>query len=331
MRDAARGGIQRRQRPPFDSARLLLAVRAASRGLLWLAWASAALGETFAQPGSLDGSPPRVVGGAFAYAAQPGDSLTSVGARFGVDVATLARANGLPADARLALAQTLRVANPHLVPPLTAKDAIVLNIPQRMLFQARAGELLGAYPIAAGRPSWRTPRGQFEIDGREIDKTWIVPRSIQEEMAREGKPVRTQVPPGPENPLGRHWLGLSRTSCGIHGTIAPTSIFSLRTHGCVRLHPNDIAEVFERAALGDSVRIVYEPLLLAALPGGRVCLESHRDAYGLAPPSEETLTRQIEESEVGEIIDLSEAQRAAAACAGIAVDVTRGARGEPCV
>ena len=273
---------------------------------------------------------PSVVGGTFAYTAQSGDSLTSVGARFGVDVATLARENGLAPTARLALGQALRVSNPHLVPAVTADDRLVVNVPQRMLFQGGGGELLGGYPIAAGRPSWRTPRGEFEIGERATDKAWIVPPSIQEEMRREGKPVMKIVPPGPQNPLGRHWLGLAHTSCGIHGTNAPTSIFGLRTHGCIRLHPDDIATVYERSSVGDAVRIVYEPVLFAALADGRVCLEVHRDAYGLAPPAEDTLARRVAEEGARERVDAARARDVLAARAGIALDVTRGGAGGPC-
>jgi L,D-transpeptidase ErfK/SrfK len=293
-------------------------------GCAALAGASAAL-EARSAPSGV-----RIVGGAFDYAARPGDSLTSIGARFGVEVTTLARGNGVPANARLTLGQVLHVVNPHLVPPITAEDAIVVNVPQRMLFEARAGELLGAYPVAADRPTWRTPLGEFSIDERVTDKTWIVPRSIQEEMRREGKRVLTRVPPGPDNPLGRHWLGLSDSSCGIHGTNAPTSIFSLRTHGCIRLHPDDIAVVFERVAVGDRVRIVYEPVLLAALSDGRVCLEAHRNAYALGLAATESLARQVEAEDAARRIDFDKALEALAARDGIAVDVSLGSAGGPC-
>jgi L,D-transpeptidase ErfK/SrfK len=299
-------------------AALLLHATAASAGATEPGGAEPAMRDT------------RRVGGAAEVRAQAGDSLTGIGARHGVDVAVLARANGLSPNAKLALGQALRVVNPHLVPAVTAEDDLVVNIPQRMLFQVRAGEPIGAYPIAAGRPSWRTPRGTFAIDERATDKTWVVPASIQEEMRLEGKPVRTAVPPGPDNPLGRHWLGLARTSCGIHGTNAPASIYSLRTHGCIRLHPDDIAAVFERAALGDRARLIYEPVLLAALPDGRVCLEAHRDAYGLAAPSEEALAQLAEREGAAERIDGALARDALGARDGIAMDVTQGSAGGPC-
>lgn len=304
--------------------------RAVAGCLIWLYAVAAAAAEPVAAPAPAALAAGRLVGGTFEVVAQRGDSLTLVGARFGVDVAVLARANGLRPDARLAVGQTLRGANPHVVPPVTAGDAVVVNVPQRMLFHLREGELLGAYPIAAGRPTWRTPRGEFAIDERATDKTWIVPASIQEEMRREGLPVRTEVPPGPENPLGHHWLGLSGTTCGIHGTNAPTSIYSLRTHGCIRLQPDHVADLFEGAAVGDRVRIVYEPVLLAALPGDRVCLEAHRDAYGIAPAPAETLARLAAAANVAAFIDPARAAEVLAAREGIAVDVTRGGDGGPC-
>lgn len=278
----------------------------------------------------------RVVGGAHDVEVRAGDSLSTVAARYGVDVAVLARRNGLAPNAPLVLGRALAIENPHVVPPLTEREPprgnlIVVNVPQRMLFWFRSGELAAAHPIAAGRPSWRTPLGDFEIDERVLDKTWIVPLSIQEEMRREGKPVKTLVPPGPDNPLGRHWLGLSRSSCGIHGTIAPASIYSLRTHGCIRLHPDDAAALFDEARIGDAVRVVYEPVLLARLPDGRVCLEAHRDAYRRAPDARAWLDGAGAEGDLAARIDLALAEAVLAARDGIARDVTRGASAGSCL
>ncbi|HEU4427444.1 MAG TPA: L,D-transpeptidase family protein [Myxococcota bacterium] len=276
-----------------------------------------------------------IVGGAHGYEARAGDSLTSVSARFGVDVVVLARANGLAPTASLALGQMLAIENPHIVPAIPDTDPphaslIVINVPQRMSFLFRDGRLELAFPIAAGRATWRTPIGEFEIDERVTDKTWIVPISIQEEMRREGRPVKAIVPPGPDNPLGRHWLGLSRSSCGIHGTIAPASIYSLRTHGCIRLHPDDAATLYEAVSVGDPVRIVYEPLLLAALPDGRVCLEAHRDVYRRAPDVGDWLRDTLARNLLARRVDSEFAARVIEARDGIARDVTTGSNGGSC-
>lgn len=219
-----------------------------------------------------------LTGSVFTYTVLPGDSLTGIGARFGMEPRLLARANGLSALALLKPGQTLEVDNRHIV-PAGLDDGILINLPQRMLYRFEAGELQAAYPIGVGKPDWPTPSGEFHVKSRERDKTWFVPPSIQREMLREGKEVREKVPPGPDNPLGHHWLGLSLPGFGIHGTIAPESIYHFQTHGCIRLHPDDAAELFEVARVGDAGILAYQPVLLYLSLEGRVFLEVHRDIY----------------------------------------------------
>jgi len=66
---------------------------------------------------------------------------------------------------------------------------------------------------------------------------------------------------------------------GIHGTNHPVSVYSYRTHGCVRLHPDDIEALFNDVDLNDSGVIEYYPLMLAKLDDGRVFVESEKDIY----------------------------------------------------
>jgi len=217
-------------------------------------------------------------GGMFVYEVGAGDSLTSVGARYGEDLSVLANDNGLKINSRLKLGILLLVDNQHVVPP-GYHDGLLINLPQRMLFHFKEGKLLAAYPIAVGKPSWPTPTGDFFVRTREQDKPWIVPRSIQAEMEAEGKVVLTKVPPGPDNPLGRYWLGLSLPGYGIHGTIAPSSIYKARSHGCMRMHPDDIEQLFNSVTVNEPGRIIYQPVLLAQLDDGSIYLEVHRDIY----------------------------------------------------
>jgi L,D-transpeptidase ErfK/SrfK len=207
--------------------------------------------------------------------------LSLIGARFGVESKVLARRNGLPPTARLEAGQVLEVDNRHIV-PVGTEDGVLINIPQRLLFYFEQGQLISWYPVGLGRSDWQTPLGSFYVLTKETEPVWDVPVSIQEEMRREGKKVRTKVPPGPTNPLGRYWLGLSGSSCGIHGTNAPASIYRFRTHGCIRLHPDDIADLFSRITIGTPVEIIYEPVLLARDEEGRVLLEVHPDVYARA-------------------------------------------------
>ena len=213
-----------------------------------------------------------------AHTVQTGDTLTSIGARAGADVRSLARLNGLAANARLAIGQQLVVDARHLVPPVP-DTRIVINIPQRMLFVFREGQLNAAYPVGLGRRTWQTFTGPFVLERLETEPTWDVPPSIQEEMRRSGQPVVQHVAPGPTNPLGRYWIGLDRPGFGIHGTNAPASIYQFLTHGCIRLHPDDIADLFGRVAVGMPGEIVYAPVMFTATSSGTVLIEAHPDVY----------------------------------------------------
>ncbi|MEQ1742824.1 MAG: L,D-transpeptidase family protein [Candidatus Nitrotoga sp.] len=222
--------------------------------------------------------PASLVGGQFEYAVQRGDSLTSISARFGIEQSVLARMNGIKKGATLQQDQLLQIDNRHIIPE-RLMDGILINLPQRMLYYFQAGKLMAHYPVGLGRPSWPTPMGNFNVINIQENKTWYLPKSIQEEMRREGKIVLTQVSPGPENPLGKHWIGLSLPEIGIHGTTAPASIYHFQSHGCIRLHPDDIAALFQQVCKNLPGKIIYVPVLLVRLKDGRIFLEVNRDIY----------------------------------------------------
>jgi L,D-transpeptidase ErfK/SrfK len=263
----------------------------------------------------------QIVGSEFLYTVTRGDSLTSVGSRFGVPVRVLAEQNGLGAASHLQTGQFLKIDNRHIVPALDGAK-IVVNIPQRMLFWNAADGAVQGFPVAAGRRTWKTPRGDFTIVMLETDPTWNVPTSIQEEMRKRGKRVLTRVPPSPENPLGKYWIGLSIPGVGIHGTNEPNSIYGLVTHGCMRLHPDDIAVLFPQVELGMAGRTLYEPVLVSRV-GNSVFVEVHPDAYALASdPLATVMERAIAEGYV-DMVNIPLLHGVIRKRDGIARDVTR--------
>jgi L,D-transpeptidase ErfK/SrfK len=258
---------------------------------LILAWLSVA-GAPGAQEGIVSAE---LSGRAGSHTVTTGETLSAIGSRYGVEWSTLVRDNGLDAPDVLDVDQVLRIDNRHVVPPAPFDTGILINVPQRMLFYFVGGRLLGAYPVAVGRIDWPTPQGAFQVTGLDRDPVWRVPPSIQEEMRREGRPVVQEVPPGPGNPLGAFRLRLSDPTYSIHGTDDPSSIYHFRSHGCIRLHPDDIAHLFGLVSVGTPVRIVYEPVLLAVLSDGSVFLEVHRDVYGVVPEPDSLAERLVRE------------------------------------
>ncbi|MGE5320468.1 MAG: L,D-transpeptidase family protein [Hyphomicrobiaceae bacterium] len=262
----------------------------------------------------------RVTGGDTEYSVKQGDFLIAIGARFGVAAELLARQNGIPWHAIIHPGQRLHIHNPHIV-PAAVDDGILINLPQKMLFNFSQGNLVSAYPIGLGKPSWPTPEGDFKIVTRQANKTWLVPKSIQEEMRREGKAVLEEVPPGPDNPLGAHWLGLSLWGYGIHGTIAPASVYHFQSHGCIRLHPDDIAELFGQVRVGTPGRLIYQPVLLAVIEDGRILLEVHRDIYKKGIDPAQTVRNLAEANGLSQDIDWPKVDAVIAAHDGLARDV----------
>jgi lipoprotein-anchoring transpeptidase ErfK/SrfK len=97
------------------------------------------------------------------------------------------------------------------------------------------------YPVAVGKPSTPTPSGDFRIINLIPNPTWYGPDKV--------------VPPGPANPVGTRWIGLSVKGYGIHGTNEPRSIGKAVSHGCVRMRRTDLEELFDMVAAGDSVTL----------------------------------------------------------------------------
>ena len=121
---------------------------------------------------------------------------------------------------------------------------IVVSIPDRKLALLENARVVKVYPTAVGATASPTPAGAFQITHRIPRPTWYTPGKV--------------VGPGPGNPLGTRWLGLSRKGYGIHGTNNPRSIGRRASHGCIRMRNSDVEELFELVAIGDVVEFHAE-------------------------------------------------------------------------
>jgi L,D-transpeptidase ErfK/SrfK len=265
----------------------------------------------------------RIAGGQFDFIVWEGSTFTSIGSRFGESPKVLARENGKQVTDRLQTGDTIHIDNRHIV-PIEGSDLIEVNLPQRMLFHFEGGRLSGAYPVAIGQPGkqWQTPTGAFTVIQMRENPTWRPPASIQREEEEEGKEVVDEIEPGPDNPLGKYWIGLSFPVIGIHGTNHPVSVYSYRTHGCVRLHPDDIEALFNAVDVNDSGQIVYIPVMLARLDDGRIFLESEKDIYRRGSGDIGAVKALARADGIDTLIDWSHAGEVLNDQDGIARDVT---------
>jgi L,D-transpeptidase ErfK/SrfK len=255
------------------------------------------------------------------YKAVKGDYLEKIAGMNGVELTHLLRENPqtkkyiYPGD-------IFKVTRRTIVPEVVAAG-IIVNIADRTLYHFKGGKLTAHYPVGVGKPSWRTPTGEFKVTGKQKDPTWHVPPSIQREMSEKGESVKTLVPPGPDNPLGHFEVRLSIPGVLIHATIWPESVYGYRSHGCIRLKPADAEEFYNSAEKGETGRIIYQPVKLALTEAGRVYIEVHMDKYGLAGDLDALVRKQIEDAGLKDKVDWDKVKGAVTNMDGIATDVTK--------
>jgi len=271
----------------------------------------------------------RLVGTAGIYTVAKGDTLRLVAAKLGVSRTQLAAMNGLSHKDALKAGQLLRYNNQRIIPPHRTRDGIVINIPDRMLYLFQQGSMAFSTAVALGTPTktdqfvWETPVGKFKIVNKAKDPTWTVPPSIQEEMRLEGKEVITSIPPGKDNPLGKYAMKTSLPGILIHSTTKPWSIYTYASHGCIRVYPERMEELFKLVKPNTAGEIIYKPVKLAVTEDGRVLLEAHVDIYkktkGLAAEAQALIRAQKLDSRV----DWEKVKRVISRKAGVAEEITR--------
>ena len=127
---------------------------------------------------------------------------------------------------------------------------IVIHRASNRLYLYNGTRLVRIFPVATGQAAWPTPLGHFQIVVKQRNPWWFPP--TQDSWAAGAKPV----PPGPGNPLGTRWMGLSAPGVGIHGTSEPWSIGHSESHGCIRMQIASAEWLFNRVRIGTPVFII---------------------------------------------------------------------------
>lgn len=193
------------------------------------------------------------------------DTLTDIARRFNVGYEEIVRANPgvdpwLPGVGRKIVLPT------EFILPNAPREGIVINIAAMRLFYFpphKSGEpqVVITHPIGIGKVGWSTPEGVTKIVRRQKDPTWTVPVSVLKEHRENGEELQRVIGPGPDNPLGRQAFYLQWPSYLIHGTNKPAGVGLRSSHGCIRLFPEDIAQLFDMVPIGTKVRVVNQPFV----------------------------------------------------------------------
>ena len=171
--------------------------------------------------------------------------------------------------------------------PRAAQRGIVVNVAELRLYYFPAdskpppeGVPAGSrrvitHPISIGRLDWSTPLGVTSITSKVANPSWYPPQSIRDEHAARNDILPRVVPPGPDNPLGKHAMRLALGSYLIHGTNKPSGVGMRVTHGCIRMFPEDIEALYKTVPVGTAVNIVNQPVKIGWTAGGTLYLEAH--------------------------------------------------------
>ena len=140
----------------------------------------------------------------------------------------------------------------HLRPKITRRNfgpVIVIRRQSNRLFLYDGTRYRRFFVVATGQSQYPTPLGRFRIVVKWRNPWWYPPDSPWAQG-------QTPIPPGPDNPLGTRWMGLSASGVGIHGTPSDASIGYSVSHGCIRMHIPEAEWLFNHVDVGTTVFIV---------------------------------------------------------------------------
>ncbi len=146
------------------------------------------------------------------------------------------------------IALQLRLIRPKVTPE-TFGPVVVIRRESKRLDLFNGPRLVRSFGVATGSAQYPTPVGMFSIVDMQRNPWWRPPPS---DWAKGAEPI----PPGPGNPLGTRWMGISAPAVGIHGTPDAASIGYSVSHGCIRMRIPDAEYLFTQVRIGTPVVIV---------------------------------------------------------------------------
>jgi L,D-transpeptidase ErfK/SrfK len=255
-----------------------------------------------------------VIGRMHVHTVKPGETLLDIARAYGLGFSELKAFH--PDKDPWLLEEGIGLQIPALwIVPATKHRGIVVNVPEMRLyrFHAKKGTVV-TYPVTVGEEETQTPLGTYRVVEKEEDPEWNIPPKLRHKY-------NTKImPAGPDNPIGRYWLGLSARGYGIHGTDNPWSVGRILSNGCIRLYPEDIEKLYPDVPKGTTVEILYEPVKFG-FRGGVVFVEVHGDPYGFIEDMEQQARLVANRQGIDKYVDWEKIDEAVESKNGVPVPV----------
>jgi len=217
---------------------------------------SAVQAETF----RLESPGDSVVGNPFYFKARGKDTLLDVARQNNLGYADMQQANPkvdiwVPGDGADVMVPSM------FVLPNAPRTGIIINRAEKRLYYYPPNDpdVVRIYTISVGRDAMGTPLGNFKVIEKRKDPIWTPGPGVRASHAARGDILPAQVPPGPENPLGRYAMRLSNPDYLIHGTSMPWGLGMEVSGGCIRMYPEGVEELFGLVGVDTPVAIIDQP------------------------------------------------------------------------
>ena len=144
----------------------------------------------------------------------------------------------------------------HAVAPKITEDTmlptIVVHVDTNRLDLYEGFEVTHSWDVATAKPGWTTPVGEWSLYQKRENPTWYNPA-----LDSWGADLPAVVPGGPGNPMGTRALYITAPGLiRIHGTTSPDSIGRYASHGCIRMHNEQVEELYDLVPVGTKVIIM---------------------------------------------------------------------------
>ena len=131
------------------------------------------------------------------------------------------------------------------------KNVLIVSLSDCKIYLWNGNKLVKTYSCAPGQAAYPTPKGDFKINAKLKNSPWINPGTDW------AKSMPAEIAPGPDNPMGVTKIGINYPGVFMHG-VPPGEFDSIGTHashGCMRMMPSAVADLFKRVNIGDPVYI----------------------------------------------------------------------------
>jgi len=134
----------------------------------------------------------------------------------------------------------------------TMGRTIVVRVDQNRLYLYDGYQVIRTFTVATAKPGFTTPAGDWKIYDMQVDPTWHNPA-----LDSWGADLPAVIPGGPGNPMGPRAIYITAPGLiRIHGTTDDGSIGRYASHGCIRMHNDEVIQLYDMVKVGEHVIVV---------------------------------------------------------------------------